>query len=212
MKKTNLFRRWYSELLRNKVKLFVAILLFIISLIIFDVSGSYVTRAGEGFVSSPDLILDNFSPIDLNFVFGGVFLIISFFVYLFPLIYYPGRYYYYLIMFSMLTIVRAGFIVLTHLKTPETAIAVQLPWIFNNFFSSNDVFFSGHVAMPFLGYLIFKNKWLKSIMLILSLIMAFTVLIMHRHYSIDVAAAYFITYGVYKIGNKICNYLERGKN
>jgi hypothetical protein len=37
----------------------------------------------------------------------------------------------------------------------------------------------------------------------MSIILASTVLLMHVHYSIDVAAAYFITYGVYVLGNKM---------
>jgi len=29
------------------------------------------------------------------------------------------------------------------------------------------------------------------------------VLLMHQHYTIDVVSAFFITYGVYKIGNRL---------
>jgi len=36
-----------------------------------------------------------------------------------------------------------------------------------------------------------------------SIIMASTVLLMHQHYSIDVFAAFFITYAIYKIGEKV---------
>jgi hypothetical protein len=36
-----------------------------------------------------------------------------------------------------------------------------------------------------------------------SIVLAITVLLMHVHYSIDVASAYFITYGVYKVGDQL---------
>ena len=38
--------------------------------------------------------------------------------------------------------------------------------------------------------------------------MAITVLGMHQHYSIDVFAAFFITYGVYKMGGWVIKKLK----
>ncbi len=64
----------------------------------------------------------------------------------------------------------------------------------------NDLFFSGHTAVPFLGFLLFKNRKVKYTFLGASIIMAITVLLMHVHYSIDVFSAFFITYGTFKIG------------
>ncbi|MBD3360385.1 hypothetical protein GF366_01130, partial [Candidatus Peregrinibacteria bacterium] len=71
-------------------------------------------------------------------------------------------------------------------------------------FFENDLFFSGHTAVPFLAFLVFKeSKIFKWVMFAGSILMAITVLLMHVHYSIDVFAAFFITYGIYSISNKI---------
>ncbi len=104
-------------------------------------------------------------------------------------------------MLSLFIFTRSIFIVLTHIKAPVGAILFSSENFIDFIVFSNDLFFSGHAGLPFLGYLIFKNKKIKYIMLTLSIILAITVLFMHVHYSIDVLSAYFITYGIYKIGN-----------
>ena len=106
-------------------------------------------------------------------------------------------------MLSLFLCIRSVFLVLTHLKSPIGAIQSSATGILQLFTYSNDLFFSGHAGIPFLGFLIFDNKKIKYFMLFSSIILSITVLFMHIHYSIDVAGAYFITYGVYKIGDKI---------
>ena len=93
----------------------------------------------------------------------------------------------------------------THLGVPADAIKVSAPSFLGMFTFTNDLFFSGHTGLPFLGFLIFR-KYSKSVgyfMLASSIILAATVLLMHIHYTIDVFAAFFITYGIYKIGERV---------
>jgi membrane-associated phospholipid phosphatase len=100
-----------------------------------------------------------------------------------------------------LVMVRSFFITLTHLKIPADAIIVEFPKIYDFVAFNNDLFFSGHTAIAFLGFLLFiKQKTLRIFFLISTVVMAITVLFMHVHYSIDVFASLFITYGSYKIG------------
>jgi membrane-associated phospholipid phosphatase len=69
-----------------------------------------------------------------------------------------------------------------------------------DFFFQNDLFFSGHTGGPFLVALIlWKNRFMRYSLLIVSVLMAFTVLAMRLHYSIDIIGAYFITYGIFKM-------------
>ena len=104
----------------------------------------------------------------------------------------------------MLTI-RSFFLILTHLQTPPDAIILTFPNILSNLFFYNDMFFSGHTAMIFLGFFLSDNKKIKYVFLFGSIIMGITSLLVHHHYSIDVFAAFFITYGSYKIGNFLLN-------
>ena len=67
-------------------------------------------------------------------------------------------------------------------------------------FNGNDLFFSGHTGLPFLLALIFwENKKLRFLFLGFSVLFAVVVLLGHLHYSIDVFAAYFITYTIFHI-------------
>ena len=93
---------------------------------------------------------------------------------------------------------------LTHAgPNPENSLLIS-------FFYKNDLFFSAHTGIPFLAFLLFNkdNKWISYFFLISSFIMALTVLFMHVHYSIDVFAAYFITYSIYKVTDSIFNKLN----
>jgi membrane-associated phospholipid phosphatase len=69
--------------------------------------------------------------------------------------------------------------------------------------SGNDMFFSSHTGLPFLMSLIFWGNYRLRIFFILaSMILAASVLLGHLHYSIDVFAAYFITYTIFHIAQK----------
>lgn len=97
--------------------------------------------------------------------------------------------------------VRSIFMCFTHLSTPSDASTFTVPYLVSFFTFQNDLFFSGHTAVAFLGFLLFRqNKKLKYFFLITSISMGIIVLLMHVHYSIDVFSAFFIAYGTFRVG------------
>lgn len=191
---------WKRELKIHKKLIYISIMFFIIANIINQLAGHYVDKKASAAVS--DLILDRLGPLNLSFIFtyGYITLLVIFFTY--PLAAKVRELHSAISQFSLLILVRSFFIILTHLRSPLDAVSTDLPTIYGIFNSfSNDLFFSGHVALAFLGFLLFRKEKIGIFFLIASFIMAFTVLAMHVHYSIDVFAAYFITYGSYKAGN-----------
>jgi hypothetical protein len=194
---------WRKDLSEKRNKILVAVFLFLLAFTMNYLTGTYTTKFKGQY--TPDILLDHFGPMNLGILYVWGYFAILFIFLAYPLFFKPYKLHIAIIMLSLLVFVRAIFICLTHLVTPSTAVSVTFPWVFDHFEYQNDLFFSGHTSVPFLGFLIFKNKKIKKFMLASSIIMAATVLLMHKHYSIDVFAAFFITYGVYKIGEKIFN-------
>jgi hypothetical protein len=194
-----LIRAWKQDILAHKGRILLAILFFAIAVVSLILSSRYVEQVTT--IAVPDLFLDLLPVVDLSFIFvWGMVLTIAILI-LYPLLYQPRKVHYALGMLSLFLLTRSAFIVLTHLRAPTNAVAVTTPLGFLTY--SNDLFFSGHTGLPFLGFLIFSDTKLRYFLLTLSAILAITVLLMHVHYSIDVASAYFITYGIYVIGTPI---------
>lgn len=197
---------WCTELLADKRLVVFALVCFIVALGFDYVCGMYVhTMKG---VKAPDLILDLFNPFDLSFLFiyGYVSLILGMFLY--PLAFRVRMLPVVAFQFSLLLIVRSLFMIFTHLETPAGAISINYPWFFRGLYFENDMFFSGHTAMTFLGFYLFRRSWLRYVFLVGSIVMGIVVLAMHLHYSIDVLAAFFMTYGSYRIGRTILQRMD----
>ncbi len=192
---------WAKKIEENKYKITLAVVLLAIASFIDFLAGSYTTSI-QG-VHVDDLLLDLFKPINLGILFVWGYLLIVLIYFAYPVFFRPEKIHLAVTMFSLLILTRSISMILTHLATPPDAIPVNFPSIFVYLRFKNDLFFSGHTALPFLGFLIFKKRVMKYFMLICSFVMAATVLLMHQHYSIDVFAAFFISYGIYRIGEKI---------
>jgi ABC-type multidrug transport system fused ATPase/permease subunit len=152
----------------------------------------------DQFVGSaiPDLILDHIPRIDTSFFFyQGAFALVA--VILVAVYCLPQYIPFILASVASFYLIRSCLMVTTHLP------AAYAP-------SGNDLFFSGHTGLPFLMALVFwRYAILRYFFVFASVVAGISVLLSHVHYTIDVLAAYFITYSIYKICVRIFH-IEHG--
>jgi hypothetical protein len=174
---------WWTDIVEHKGKIALALTFMGLALAAVSVSSSYVDELQS--VVVPDLILDVIPSVDLSpmYIWGLLVVIVVYMA--FALVFRPRQFHYAL------------------MKVPAGAVAVSGAGLFSSMSYSNDLFFSGHTGIPFLGFLVYKDSPIRYFMLASSIVLASTVLLMHVHYSIDVASAYFITYGVYVLGDSL---------
>ncbi|MEJ2647439.1 MAG: hypothetical protein P8016_03385 [Sedimentisphaerales bacterium] len=199
------YKDWRKELRAYKYFIFLSLMVFVIATFIDYLSGVYVTSAETAHV--PDLILDHIGPIDVSFLFIWGYIAFFSLLFLYPIFLHVRTLHIVISQFSLLIMLRAVFVLLTHLQTPPDAIIVDFPWKFQVLSFQNDMFFSGHTAIPFLGFLLFKRP-IRYFFLFGSILMGAVVLLIHIHFSIDVFGAFFMTYGSYKIGNLLIRKAE----
>ncbi|MBI4088352.1 hypothetical protein HY418_03160 [Candidatus Kaiserbacteria bacterium] len=152
--------------------------------------------------SVTDIILSNTRVYNVDgiYVYGAVLLIA---VILLVCIHRPKRFPFVLKSVALFTLIRAFFISLTHIGPYPIVVAIS-PSFFTSFFptlfTGDDLFFSGHTGLPFLMALTFwDNKVLRVIFLGFTALLATAVLLGHLHYSIDVVAAFFISFGIFSM-------------
>lgn len=195
---TKIFQ-WSKEIWKHKYLLLLSLLFLIISIFLDILAGNYADKRASVAVS--DLILDSIPTLNLSFIFSYGIILILLVGLFYTLFFKVKELHIVLSQFSLLLMIRSFFVTLTHLKRPaEAVVNAYLSHIPRIFTFENDMFFSGHVAISFLGFLLFRKEKIGVFFLIMTFVMAVTVLLMHVHYSIDVFAAIFITYGSYKIG------------
>jgi len=174
----------------------ILILWTIVSTILFSIERTYLKEIST--IPITDIILSNIPSVDVSWLFTyGCFLpeIILLIFLIFKKNFKTFFYFYYLMI--IVSIIRLLFNMMTHLKLPTGAIKTKY---LTDIFLENDLFFSGHVALPFLYFLIFwkvKDKKWAYFWLFSTISMAITVLLMKAHYTIDVMAAPFITFTIF---------------
>jgi hypothetical protein len=188
----------WREITRNKefnISLFFSFIFLLLSLYINFRAGNYATESAS--LPVTDIILSNIRAYDVDgfFVYGPMIL----FTFIFILsIYNPKKIPFTVKSIALFTVIRSLFISLTHLGPFPTQTAAESVNLISKFTFGGDLFFSGHTGIPFLMALIFwQNKKLRYFFLIYSVFMGTIVLLGHYHYSIDVLAAFFITYTIY---------------
>lgn len=172
------------------------------SLIINFYAGTYATERASNAVT--DIVLSNTKVYDLDgfFVFGPIVLL--FFVVLLCLIR-PQKLPFILKSTALFIVIRSIFISITHIGPfPDQMVIITGASIIKDFTFGGDLFFSAHTGLPFLMALCFyKNKTLRYLFISMAVLFGLVVLLSHRHYSIDVLSAFFITYTIYVISLKL---------
>lgn len=190
---------WTNSSHRNNA--FLGFFVFGISLIVNHFASIYALNHASDSVSD---ILLNILPVvnvDIIFIEGAIFF--SMFIVALLLVE-PKRTPIVLKTIALFIFVRSFFVILTHIGPYPTKALIDYTAAITMFTSGSDLFFSGHTGLPFLFALIFWEEYhLRLFFLFCSIVAALSVLFGHLHYSIDVFAAYFITYTIYHIAQKI---------
>lgn len=173
----------------------ISFIFFIVSLIVNFFASQYAYKVKGSHV--PDILLDNLPVVNMDTPFiAGTILFVAFVTIL--LITHPRKVAFTMKAMAIFIIVRSIFICMTHIGPSPLSTLSSPGEIGRAFTSGADLFFSGHTGMPYLFALIFwHNVKLRYTFIIISIFAAAGVLLGHIHYSIDVASAYFITFCVY---------------
>jgi hypothetical protein len=170
-----------------------------VSFIINFYAGTYATERAS--LPVTDIILSNTRIFDVDgiFIYGPII----FFAFVAIISFYnPKRLPFIIKSIALFIIIRSIFISLTHIGPFPTETIIANVSLINKFTFAGDLFFSGHAGIPFLLTLIFwQNKILRYIFLVYSIFIGIVVLLGHYHYTIDVLAAFFITYAIFDISS-----------
>lgn len=193
----------YSEYFSDKslsASVLLSIVLFVASIFISYAATTYATERAGGAVQ--DLILSNIPVVNVDFIVNEGVGIFTTFI-LVVILLEPKRIPVVLKSAALFVLVRSVAVTLTHIGQFPVRSYIDQTSIFGPLNIGADLFFSGHAGLPFLMALIFwKNKFVRNVSLASSCIFAVSVLLGHLHYSIDVFAAYFITYTIFHISQK----------
>ncbi len=105
---------------------------------------------------------------------------------------------------GLFLVIRSFFVILTHIRPFPTHVHIDMTTgISGVFMSGSDLFFSSHTGLPFLMALVFwDDMYMRIFSIIASIFFGVIVLMAHVHYSIDVFAAFFITYTIFHIARR----------
>ena len=177
-----------------------AVILLAASFVVNFYAGTYANLSVSNSVT--DLILSHIRTFDLDgiFIYGAV---VFWMFIIFLCLYRPRRIPFVAKSLALFILIRSIFITLTHIAPPVGHIIIPVTSIFDKISFDGDLFFSGHTGLPFLMALVFwDNKYLRYLFIATSIFFGAVVLMAHLHYSIDVLAAFFITFTVYHMAEK----------
>ncbi|PIQ31027.1 MAG: hypothetical protein COW61_04450 [Candidatus Yonathbacteria bacterium CG17_big_fil_post_rev_8_21_14_2_50_46_19] len=193
------YRRYFREKIFVR-SLVLAFLFLVASLMISFYANVYAIEHASNAVA--DIFLSNVRAFDVDglFAYGGViFWIIIIFFGLIE----PRRFPFALKSIALFVLIRSIFISLTHIGPfPVQIISEDPSYIIRKAVLGADLFFSGHTGLPFLMALVFWKTFPIRVFCIVSAIFFGAVALLgHFHYSIDVLAAFFITYTIFHLAS-----------
>lgn len=177
------------------------VIFLLTSFVINFYAGMWATENASNYVK--DIILSNIPVFDVDFIFlyGPLFLWV--FV-AFLAGHKPQKIPFILKSIALFIIIRSVFITLTHIGPFPDQIQISTTSWLTKFTFGGDLFFSAHTGLPFLMALAFwKNKILRIIFTTTAIFFGMIVLLGHLHYTIDVVSAFFITYTIFHMAQKL---------
>lgn len=109
--------------------------------------------------------------------------------------------------YTLLVLCRIVMMWLVPLDPPAQMILLRDPFV-ELFVGSEevltrDLFFSGHTSLPFLLFLVARERGFRIAFLLLTLATGSCVILQHVHYTIDVLVAPFVAYGCFRLAVQI---------
>jgi hypothetical protein len=185
--------KYYSSLLES-------VLIFLVAVLATHFASRYADIKASNYVE--DIVLSNTQVRNFEFLFVEGAIMLSLFVIALALKFRKTAPFL-IKTASLFIIIRAFFVSMTHLGPYPTQLQLE-SGLLDFITSGNDLFFSGHTGLPFLIALIFWNHlYIRILFVTSSILFGAIVLLSHLHYTIDVFAAFFITYSIYHISIKI---------
>lgn len=180
---------------------FVALILLGLAVVFQFYASAYSSRVLSN--SVPDLLLGILPVVNLNFlIVEGALLAIAGTIVL--LCFKPNYLIFTLKAAAIFIATRAVFVSVTHLGIYPGQVGPDPTGIFDRLYTGLGLeagfFFSGHTGLTFLMALIFwDERFWRYVYLVLAIAFGIAVLLAHVHYSIDVLAAPYITYSIFKL-------------
>lgn len=182
-----------------KIELLLSIIFLIAVLSFFSQFANWVEMRQGVVIADP--ILEQLTPIDLTwFTFGMIYM--SLIIAIGALAIFPERFVIAIQVYTLIVLFRTAAMFVIPLEAPPGMIPLQDPLveiIGTGKLLTRDLFFSGHTATMFILFLCVPQRQLRIIFLLSTFVLAACLLLQHVHYSVDVAAAPFFSYGAYRI-------------
>jgi hypothetical protein len=190
---------WQRKNFRYAV--FSSIVFLIVSLWVYHLARTYADMRAGNYVS--DILLDNLPVVQVDDILNYGVELFSLFI-IGCMIIEPKRAPFTFKSLALFIFIRSISITLTHLGPSPVMTPIDHNDLLVALISGNDFFFSAHTGIPYLLALIFwDEKLIRYMSLSASIIFGSAVILGHLHYSIDVFAAFFITYTIFHIAIKI---------
>lgn len=149
----------------------------------------------------PDPILAMFAPVDISW-FTFIVMYSTVLIAIVSLLQSPRALILGLQSYTFMLIIRTLAMYSIPLEAPVTILPLIDPMVSEigvGKLMTKDLFFSGHTATIFIMYLVAQKKGYRIFFLISTIVVGIAVTIQHVHYSVDVIAAPFFGYGVYRV-------------
>lgn len=189
---------WTREHVRSLIN---GSILFVLAVIFQYYASAYVNRVPSNSVA--DLFLSILPVVNLNFlIVEGALAAIA--ISLIVIIAKPKYLLFTLKAAAIFIATRAVFISVTHIGIYPGQIGPDPTGFFDHIYTGLGLeagfFFSGHTGLPFLMALImWDEKFWRYAYLVLSVVFGIAVLFAHVHYTMDVLAAPYMSYGIFKM-------------